>query len=365
MRVLALCSYPVEAAATRFRIAQYVEPLRRHGIEVTIEPFLDGGQFAGFYGNSGVMGKLFGMAGPLAQRFMGIFRAGKYDLLFVQREAMPIGPAFFERAYRIAGRLPLVLDLDDATYVPYISPSYGRLGSFFKFFGKTDSLIRLADMVVCGNRFIAEYVSAKGTDPIVVPTVVDTDVFRPVDRRNEIPVVGWVGTHSTFPFLEALFPVLERLAKTYRFKLRIVGSGRSEVVVEGVEVENIDWSLQNELADFQSLDIGLYPIRVSASASEEWIKGKSGFKAIQYLSLGIPFVMSPVGVCAEIGIDGKTHLTATTDEEWSDALEKLLASAELRRSLGDAGRLYAVENYNLTSHAGILASALKKVASKR
>ena len=301
MKVLGICSYPIEAAATRFRMAQFVKPLQEHGIELTISPFLDSLQFSDFYKNRGFGRKILGMVGPLSKRTAGIREVRQYDLLFVQREAMFFGPGIFEWVYQKAGNLPMILDLDDATYVPYVSPRYGRAGSFFKFFGKTDNLIRRADLVTCGNRFIAEYVESKGSKAVVIPTVVNTEIFAPTERTNETPVIGWIGTHSTFSFLESLFPVLERLAKNHRFKLRIVGAGRKDVNIEGVEIENLDWNMERDVADFQNLDIGLYPITVSSSANEQWILGKSGFKAIQYLAVGVPFVMSPIGVCAEIG----------------------------------------------------------------
>lgn len=365
MKVLGICSFPVEAAATRFRMAQYVEPLREHGVELTIRPFLSGRQFRAFYGRSGMGGKIVGMAGPLIGRITDIFDARKYDVLFVQREAMMFGPAVFERLYQTAGSLPFILDLDDATYVPYVSPSYGRAGSFFKFFGKTDSLIKRADLVICGNRFIAEYVESKGAKAVVIPTVADTDIFCPVERSNEIPVVGWIGTHSTFPFLESLFPVLEKLAEKHRFKLRIVGAGNKDINIDGVEIENLDWSLAREATDFQALDIGLYPVTVSDSANEQWILGKSGFKAIQYLAVGIPFVMSPVGVCAEIGEANVTHFNAVTPEDWYNSLSRLIEDADLRETFGAAGRKYSLEHYSLAVHAAGLADAIKRTCGQQ
>ena len=39
MRVLGLCSYPVEAAATRYRLMQFVEPLAKKGIELEASSF--------------------------------------------------------------------------------------------------------------------------------------------------------------------------------------------------------------------------------------------------------------------------------------------------------------------------------------
>src|SRR5690606_2002682 len=154
----------------------------------------------------------------------------------------------------------IVLDLDDATYVPYDSPSFGRLTRTLKFFGKTDRLIDRARVVTSGNRFIAEYVERRGGRAVVVPTVVDTDIFAPAEKQNDPPVIGWVGTHSTFPSLEWLLPVCRRLAETHKFKLRIVGAGREGLKIDGVDAEWLPWSMKREVADFQTLDIGVYPI---------------------------------------------------------------------------------------------------------
>ena len=82
----------------------------------------------------------------------------------------------------------------------------------------------------------------------------------------------------------------------------------------GVEVENAEWELEREVADFQELDIGLYPIETGGSLDSQWLLGKSGFKAIQYMAVGVPFVVTPVGVCAEMGIEGKTHFNAVSTE---------------------------------------------------
>lgn len=362
MRVLGLCTFPVEAAATRFRLNQFVEPLAEFGIELKVSSFLDSNQFRRMYAKGGEVGKALGFTRPVLRRIGEIFESRKYDLIFVQREAMFFGPAIFEWLIQKIGNIPMVFDLDDATYVPYLSPSYGRLGSFLKFFGKTDKLIERAAVVTCGNRFIAEYVEAKGTHAVVIPTVVDTNTFCPAEKTNNTPVIGWIGTHSTFPSLQSLFPAIERLARNHHFKLKIVGGGTS-AAIDGVEVENLEWDLEREIADFQSLDIGLYPIVTSSSANEEWLKGKSGFKAIQYLAVGVPFVMSPVGVCAEIGEAGKTHFNAETGDDWYNSLDRLLSDANLRREMGENGRRHSLENYSVSAQVNKLVEVFSSVAT--
>lgn len=364
MKVLGLCSYPLEAAATRFRLEQYVGELEPYGIELDIRSFLDTEQFVEFYSSGNSATKAFSLLRSVCKRIMLLFLVRKYDLIIVQREAMIFGPAVFEWLYQRIGRVPMVLDLDDATYVSYVSPRFGRLGSKLKFFGKADRLIDRSRLVICGNRFIADYVNDRGKQALVIPTVVNGDIFCPIEHRNDIPVIGWIGTHSTYQFLERLFPIFQRLSEKHRFKVRIVGSGKSDVSITGVETVVVDWDLDCEVSDFQILDIGVYPIFPGGSAESEWILGKSGFKAIQYMAVGVPFVMSPVGVCAEIGEPGITHLNAHRDDDWYNSLDELLRDVERRSEMGRAGRTHFVDKYDLATQAKKLATCLQEVVNE-
>ena len=366
MNVLGLSSYPVEAAATRYRLSQFTGPLSERGITLTVRPFLDSKAFHLLYQRRALLRTAFALTKALLGRLQDLLLLARADVVLVQREAMLFGPPLLEWLAARVFKRPMVLDLDDATYVPYTSPTYGKLGKALKWFSKTDDLIRWASVVTCGNRAIAEYAESKGATTRIIPTVVDTDIFVPSQRvpplTDDPLILGWIGTHSTFPYLRAVFPVLQDLAKTHSFKLRIVGAGVSTVSIPGVEVENLEWRLEREVEDFQSFDVGLYPIDPSLYA-EKWAAGKSGFKAIQYMAVGIPFVAAPVGAMAEIGEAGVTHFQATSNEEWFRRLELLLADAQLRRTMGESGRRHAVEHYSLSEQADKLARALHDAAA--
>lgn len=371
MEVLALASYPVEAAATRYRLAQFVGPLAERGINLRVRPFLDSRLFASLYRRSELRRNMLGMAGSIVKRAGDVLAARGADLILVQREAMMIGPPLVEWLAMHAGRCPLVLDLDDATYVSYTSPTYGKLGSALKWFSKTDDLIRWAQVVTCGNRSIAEYVESKGRRAVIIPTVVDTERFRPRESagaggtgESGPPVLGWIGTHSTFPYLEMIFPALQRLARTHSFRLKVIGAGRDSIDLPGVEVESLAWRLDREIEDFQSFDIGLYPIDARLYA-DQWAAGKSGFKAVQYMAVGVPYVVTPIAACKEIGEPGLTHLFAEGEDEWHSQLARLLSDRELRRSMGEAGRRHALQHYTVPDQADKLARALRDAAGRR
>ncbi len=356
MRVLALMSYPTEAAATRFRVQQLVDPLRHLGIDVEVRPLLDTKTFRGLYdrGRAGSTARRVGLAH--VRRLGDVVEARRSDVVLLQREAALLGPPLIELILDAVGRRPIVLDLDDPTWVSYDSPTFGRLGRLLKWPGKADWLIDRAAVVTCGSQAIADHVAGRGTAARIVPTVVDTEVFRPrVGARSPgPPVVGWIGSHSTAPYLTRIAPALTQAATGAGLRMLVIGAGSASVEVTGVPVEERPWSLEREVSDFQSLDVGLYPL-----ADDDWARGKSGFKAIQYLACGVPFVVSPIGATRHIGVSGTTHLEARSHEEWAAAVQRLTTDAPLRAAMGAAGRSHALQHYTVAHVAALLAEALE------
>src|SRR5436305_14884828 len=116
LKVMALASYPAEAAATRFRVQQFVAPLEQRGIIMTVHPFFDTAGFALLYQRKAWPKTLLGLLKASAGRLADLARTYQADVIFIQREAMNFGPPIFEWfSARVLGR-PMVLDLDDATY---------------------------------------------------------------------------------------------------------------------------------------------------------------------------------------------------------------------------------------------------------
>lgn len=352
MRVLALASYPVESAATRFRIHQLLPALAARGIHVDLAPFLDAPAYRALYDRRRVPATVAGVVRGLARRVHDVATARRYDAVLVQREAMLAGPPIVEALITAAGT-PMVLDLDDATWVGYASPTYGPLARLAKWPTKPLALIDRAAVVTCGASAIAEFVEQRGAVARLVRPAIDTSQFHPRPKPEGELVVGWIGTHSTWQYLEPLIPMLRALHDDVPFRLRVVGAGVPRIDGGSLPIENLKWSLVREPEDFALLDVGLYPLR-----NDAWGRGKSGLKSVQYLASGVPFVASPVGGAAEVGEVGVTHLAARTLSEWRDALRRLLRDPAQRRALGRAGRHHGVVHHTVAHAADAMASAL-------
>jgi glycosyltransferase involved in cell wall biosynthesis len=354
VRVFAVASYPVEAAASRYRIIQFIPYLKKHGIDVEFSPFIGSAGFAHLYERRAALKTSLRVGAACFRRLREMLtRARRADAIFIQREAMLFGPPIFERY--VARRAPIVLDLDDPTYLGTVNSVYGKVVAAIRWQRKGEELIRLATIVLCGNETIAEYVRSYGIEARIVPTVVDLDVFRPRDTPPAgIPVLGWIGTQATYPYLEALFPVLRRLREKHEFQLRIVGSGRPAPDLGRLEVRHDEWALERETEDFRTIDVGLYPLW-----DEPYARGKSGFKAIQFMGVGIPFVTAPVGICATIGEAGRTHHLASSEDDWYAALDELLSNPKLRQEMGARGRQHALAHYTVEKQGELIAAALR------
>lgn len=350
MKLLALTKYGRQAASTRQRLMQYEPYLARDGVAITYAPLFDDD-----YVEQLSRGRRAGaaqIAGAYARRLRLLLGRCDADLIWLHYEAFPFLPAPFER---LVGKLrrPVILDYDDAIFHMY--DDHAR-GSVRRLLGrKLHATIALADAVTVGNDYLRDYALPLNPNVHVLPTVVDTAVYRPVAARTDGPlVVGWIGSPSTWRYVEPVLPALLDQLAAAGAVFRAVGAGPGAERWPGVEA--LSWSEATEVAAVQSMDIGIMPL-----PDERWAWGKCGYKLIQYMACGLPVIASPVGVNSRIVRDGVNGFLASNADAWTQAMAHLLGDAALRARLGSAGRAIAEQEYSLATYAPVLASLVRRV----
>lgn len=354
MKLIAFTKYDREAASTRQRLLQYLPSLAAAGIEVDYRPLLSDSYVRSLAGKGQVSKSA--IAAAYGCRLLDVLRRPDADLLWVYAELFPWLPAGFERIVRRHG-IPIVYDFDDAFFIPY---DEHRRSLVRRLLGdKLRPLIEGAAACTCGNDYLRDYAARWCRDSIVVPTVVDTDVYRPAEPPSPPPVIGWIGSPTTWANVRPLLPLLARLHHDTGARIRAVGAGRAADQDRFDGLDLVEWSEEGEVAEVQQFNIGIMPLIDAA-----FQRGKSGYKLVQYMACGLPTVASPVGVNSSIVLNRTTGFLASAEANWEEALRQLLADANLRTRLGAAGRARAVEHYSLASQAPRLIELFKRLKAQ-
>lgn len=360
MRILALVPYHLDfCAGQRFRIELWAQELAKRGIEIEFLPFTNENLTDVLYQQGKVAKKAARMFSAFAAQLKSALTTTKPDLVFVYREAAIAGPAIIEKIVR-RWNVPMVYDIDEPLFVPYKSPSNGYLNKL-KFFSKVDDLFKMSDSVFAVNKAIADYAGKFNDDVHIVPMTVDLERYKPsglAKKSNDNPIIVWVGTNTNQPNMEIIVPALRRLREKHDFKLRIVAD--YEQKFDGIEVEFIKWSFDDEVRLLQESDIGIVPVAKSA-----WSPWKFFFKTVQFLSVGLPVVGTATGSNLEIIEEGKNGFLAETEQDWYDKLLLLLDNAQMRSEFGARGRRCAVERFNIERQYDFLEQRFKELGGKR
>jgi glycosyltransferase involved in cell wall biosynthesis len=359
-RLLLLPRYSSKGASTRLRSLQYRPYLEGAGFDMTVHSLFDDDYLEAVYRGKGIG---LGYAAYLGRRLRSLRAARSFDLVLLEKEALPFIPWWIEKG-TLRGARRLVVDYDDALFHRYDMHASPIIRAMLG--GKIDGVMARAEMILAGNSYLADRARAAGARRIEhVPTVVDLDLYGVTRRPSEDgrPRIGWIGTPETWQrFGQPMRAMLERVAKRHDAVIRVVGASASPE--RSGPFEYLPWSERDEVALLQGMDIGIMPLD-----DTPWSRGKCGYKLIQYMACGLPVVASPIGVNSRLAIEDVTGLLATSEAEWEAALSRLLGDPDLRARLGAAGRSLVEREYCLQvtgpRMAGLLSSLLPQGQPRR
>jgi len=327
----------------RFRFEQYLELLERNGFVITFSNFIDEEDDKIFYAPGSYFGKIRILLKNLFLRTKEALFASHYDIIFIYREATMIGSSFFER-WMARSRAKLIFDYDDSTWLPNVSEGNKAL-AFLKRPEKTKEIISVCDVVFAGNEYLKQYALKYCKDVVVVPTTIDTNYHVPQKIQKNKICIGWTGTQTTIPHFLSIQKALEKVFQKYPDRIYFKLIAEKEIEVPELNLRTTLWSKEDEIAQLSEIDIGIMPL-----PDDQWTRGKCGFKGLQYMSLGIPTVMSPVGVNNDIIKHGKNGFLASTEEEWICLLSELIENRGLREGLGCQGKKTIETYYSVTAN---------------
>lgn len=238
------------------------------------------------------------------------------------------------------------LDIDDA---PSRVNSKKTIQNF-------ESMALTAHGVFVGSQKLYDYVIEFGGNAHLLPTGVKLENYAVIDRCTDSkPIcIGWIGNgpHYQEDLVGILKGPLSTLAEKHDIRLKIVGARGCTFIydglgnIEGLPVEfvdNLKWddsqAIMREIIEF---DIGVYPL-----LSSEFNEYKCGFKALEYMAIGVPIVASRNSANTGIISDGVDGFFASDEAMWASRLEMLIQNPGLRAKMGRVGRVKVESEYDI------------------
>jgi len=327
---VAFLIHSLEVNSCRYRVLQYLPYFKKQGVDLSVH----------FYKRKW-LDKL---------KFYNTL--DQYDIFYIHRRLF--SPMEFWYIRKKAKKI--IYDFDDA--LMYRSSGSKNPYSFSRRV-RFAYMMKRVDFVIAGNQFLKSEVLPYNPNMEVIPTSIDLSLYSlKGDFHQGGPItIGWLGSSSTLKYLKPLMPTFDKIYQKYpHFQLKMV----CDQFLEGLHIPLVKkkWSAEGEESDLKSFDIGIMPL-----SNDPWSKGKCGLKILQYQTVGVPVVCTPVGINKDIVEDGVNGFWAQNEGEWEERLLKLIKEEELRREMGLKGRKTVERAYSLEVNAPRIIDVFKRVSA--
>jgi glycosyltransferase involved in cell wall biosynthesis len=358
-KILVICPYPFNVAPSqRLKFEQYYSYFRNAGYEITISPFINRSFWNIIYKKGNFFKKLFYTLLGYGKRVGDLFRIRNYDLVYVHLWVTPFGFPVFERLFRLFGK-KIIYDIDDLVYLGNVKSKAHPLVNLVKGRKKPIYLLKSSDHIITCTPYLDEFARQYNSRTTDISSTVDTDRYQPVNNysNNKRLTIGWSGSITTSKYFYLLADVLKKLREKHEFRILVVGN--KDLTIDGLEIEAVDWEEEKEMFYLRQFDIGLYPLPF-----EEWVYGKSGLKAIQYMALGIATVATAIGANFRVIENGVSGFLVKDESEWIDAMEKLILDPCLRKNIGEEARKRVTQLFSVEANKEVYLKILNQLTEK-
>jgi glycosyltransferase involved in cell wall biosynthesis len=335
-KILVLTKYGSLGGSSRYRFYQYLSYLKSQDFDITVAPLLDNEYITDL--NSGKK-NLTNIILLYFQRLVRLITDKNYDLLWIEKEALPFFPVWFEKI--LIGNIPYVVDYDDAQFHRYDKSESKLIRLLLS--QKIDRVMANAKLVIAGNKYILDKANRSGAKRVeIIPTVIDLDRYssKNLETQSKYFNIGWIGSPITSRYLKSIQPVFENLNQEHDCIFTMVGAG--DLTLDNIDLTIKEWHENSEVEDIKTFDVGIMPL-----TDTPWEQGKCGIKLIQYMACSLPVVGTPIGANQEIIHHGVNGFHANNGAEWTDYLSKLANDSRLRQEMGAQGRSIVESEYCL------------------
>ena len=356
-KILFLSPYPIDKAPSqRLKYEQYYKHIEEGGFNIKTSSFVSLRFWKIIYKKGNILLKIVYTILGYLRRTLDLFTLRKYDVVYIHLWVTPFGFPIYEWLVRLIAK-KVVYDIDDMVFLGHSSEA-NQLLKGLKGKKKMIYLMKTADHVITCTPTLDNFVRQYNTKTTDISSTINTDLYTLKKHEEKQTItLGWSGSHSTSKYVKLLEPVFEILLKKgYNFDVLVIGDAQFYFQNKAIKLNAIPWSLNTEVEDLKKIDIGLYPL-----PNEQWVLGKSGLKALQYMALGIPSIATNIGANSRIIQHLKNGFLVNNKEQWIEAIEFLIQNTEERIKIGNKARETVIHKFSINANARTYLAILEGV----
>ena len=322
-----LTKYTSQGASSRYRYFLYINDLLKQDTNIEIDSFLDTSYLHKLYSKQ--KKNKFKILISYIKRLFVLMNSSKN--LIIEYEALPYIPYIIEKTF--LKNKNYILNFDDNVWVNYENKRFLK--------NKFDKLVKNASGVIVANEFLEKKVLKLNNNIIKIPTVIDLDSYKKDDKINKFDkfTLVWIGSPATYKYIKLHALIFKKLSEMIDYKLVIIASkDLSKDKIQSVDMEFYDWSSKTEVDILRRSHIGIMPLD-----TDMFSQGKSSFKIIQYMAVGLPTIASDVGENCNVVKNNKTGYLVNNQSSWIDAVLELYKDKTLYNNISKESRSGAYE----------------------
>jgi len=202
--------------------------------------------------------------------------------------------------------------------------------------------------ILAGNQYHYNYLKKFNNKVYYIPTTIDFSKYnyRNYPKKHKTFTIVWIGTPSTTIYLQKIINVLNKIKQQNNINIKIIGADKK--MIKNLDCYHIDWNENTEVSEISKCHLGIMPL-----LNTNWELGKCAYKILQYMSLKIPVIASPVGVNSQIITDTQNGMLAKDEEEWYSKILEIINDRDLSNKISNNGyetvkKQFNLENYKLS-----------------
>lgn len=280
----------------------------------------------------------------------------KADTLFFQKKS------FSRRRVNWAKRLGkrIVYDFDDAIYFypPDSTASQDHRAEYDEaFLPRMEWMLAKCDLALVSGDELARFAVERAHHVQILPSVLE-DAVAALPGHHEPPVIGWVGAPENQRYLREIESALGRVQREHPAVEVWIVSSRLMEPPPNFRYKFWPWSLETEANVIPRFTVGIAPL-----VDDPWCRAKMNFKALVYMSRGVPAVVTPVGFPLDEFEDGRSVLVARSAEDWYRHLKELIVNPARRDEIALAGYEVVRQRFTAAARVAEFAAALMKTTN--